>query len=136
MTDRKHADVTIRTREPEHLIRDHGLDLRLLQPWPGLNTPFLGAWCVLRPGDVSEVHSHHEREIFICMAGRAEVVTGDQRYELAAGDLAFIRPGVDHSIVNERDEDFAYYAVWWDRAMAAEFLDQEADGPAQAGPAS
>ena len=48
MTDHEHADVTIRAKEPDHLERAHGLDLRLLHPWPGLDSPFRGAWCVLR----------------------------------------------------------------------------------------
>lgn len=122
MTDHEHADVTIRAKEPDHLERAHGLDLRLLHPWPGLDSPFRGAWCVLRPGDVSELHAHHDREIFIVMSGRGTVLAGGSRQEVAAGDLAYIRPDVEHSVVNEHDEDFAYYAIWWDRAMSADFL--------------
>jgi mannose-6-phosphate isomerase-like protein (cupin superfamily) len=125
--DEENADVTIRRLEPENLIRDHGLDLKLLHPWPGLDAPFQGAWCVLRPGDVSDPHAHHEREIFIGMAGRADVVSGDQRQEFAAGDIAFVRPGAEHRIANTRDEDFSYYAIWWDTAMSAEFLAQTAE---------
>lgn len=126
MTDHEHADVTIRAMEPDHLVRAHGLDLKLLHPWPGLDSPFRGAWCVLRPGDVSELHAHHDREIFIVMSGRGTVVANGRRQEVAAGDLAYIRPDVEHSVVNEHDEDFAYYAIWWDPAMSAEFLGQEA----------
>jgi mannose-6-phosphate isomerase-like protein (cupin superfamily) len=122
LTDHEHADVTIRAMEPDHLERAHGLDLRLLHPWPGVDSPFRGAWCVLRPGDVSELHAHHDREIFIVMSGRGTVLAGGSRQEVAAGDLAYIRPDVEHSVVNEHDEDFAYYAIWWDRAMSAEFL--------------
>ena len=114
MTDHAPADVTVRRREPENLVRAHGLDLKLLHPWPGLDAPFNGAWCVLRPGDVSEVHAHHEQEIFICMSGRADVVTDHGRQQLTAGDLALIRPGTDHSVTNPYGEDFAYYAIWWD----------------------
>lgn len=32
---------------------------------------------------------------------------------------------MEHSVVNEHDEDFAYYAIWWDREMSAEFLDRQ-----------
>lgn len=127
LPDEEHADVTIRRLEPENLIRDHGLDLKLLHPWQGLEAPFQGAWCVLRPGDVSMPHAHREREIFIGMAGRADVLSGDQRLEFAAGDIAFVRPGVEHRIANTRDEDFSYYAIWWDRAMSAEFLARAAE---------
>ncbi|MFE0461462.1 cupin domain-containing protein [Kitasatospora sp. NPDC058965] len=116
--------MTIRHREPEQLERAHGLDLRLLHPWADLSTPFRGAWCVLRPGDVTEQHSHRERELFVCMAGRGVLATAGERHDLAAGDLALMRAGVDHWITNEHDEDFVYYAIWWDRVMAAEYLDE------------
>ncbi|MFJ3204152.1 cupin domain-containing protein [Streptomyces sp. NPDC086989] len=122
MTDQEQPDVDMRTAEPDHLLREHGLDLKLLHPWPGLETPFRGAWCVLRPGDVTEAHAHHEREMFIAMAGRAEVVCNGRRRQLAAGDIALMKGGVEHHIVNEHDEDFSYYAIWWGRSMAAEFL--------------
>jgi len=126
LTDHEHADVTIRAMEPDHLVRAHGLDLKLLHPWPGLDTPFRGAWCVLRPGDVSDLHAHHDREIFIVMSGRGTVVANGMRREIAAGDLAYITPDVEHRVLNEHDEDFAYYAIWWDPAMSPEFLEQEA----------
>lgn len=122
MTDREQADVTIRKREPDNLVREHGLDLKLLQPWPGLDAPFRGAWCVLRPGDVSEAHAHHEREMFIAMSGRGDVVCGDRRHAFEAGDIAVMNGGVEHHIVNEHTEDFAYYAIWWGPDMSAEFL--------------
>lgn len=128
MVDQKLAPVRIRKLEQENLTRAHGLDLKLLQPWDGLTAPFRGAWCVLRPGDASVPHTHHEHEIFIGMTGRAEVVAGDERHEFVAGDIVLMRPGVEHRVVNKHDEDFAYYSIWWDRTMSDEFLAQtEAD---------
>lgn len=115
------AEVEIRKLETENLTRAYGLDIKPLTPWDGLDAPFRGAWCVLRPGDRSMAHAHHEHEIFIGMAGRAEVVSGGKKYSFAAGDIAFLRPGLAHQVVNENDEDFSYYAIWWDRAMADEF---------------
>ena len=125
MTDQAPAVVDIRKSEQDNLTRAHGLDLRLLQPWPGLDAPFRGAWCVLHPGDASEPHAHHDHEIFIGMAGRAEVTAGGQRHEFVAGDIVSVRPGVEHQVVNGHDQDFSYYAIWWDRAMSHEFLTQE-----------
>ncbi|MEU8635435.1 cupin domain-containing protein [Amycolatopsis sp. NPDC048633] len=127
MTDQDLAAVDIRRLEPGNLTRAYGLDMKLLHPWNGLTAPFRGAWCVLRPGDVSVAHAHHEHEIFIGMAGSAEVVTGDRRHAFAAGDIVFLRPGIEHHLVNApgHDEDFSYYAIWWDREMSAEFVAHE-----------
>jgi mannose-6-phosphate isomerase-like protein (cupin superfamily) len=125
VTDQEPVAVDIRRADHENLVRAYGLEMKLLYPWDGLTTPFEGAWCVLRPGDTSVTHAHHEHEIFIGMTGRAEVVTPDQRYEFNAGDVAFLRPGIEHHLTNTHDEDFAYYAIWWDRAMSEGFVKQE-----------
>ncbi|KQV17158.1 MULTISPECIES: cupin domain-containing protein [unclassified Kitasatospora] len=106
--------LIIRRQEPARLERAHGLDLGMLHPWGDLTTPFHGAWCVLRPGDVTEVHQHTERELFICMAGRAEVRSADGSHPIAAGDLVLLPVDSDHSVANPHDEDFAYYAIWWE----------------------
>lgn len=122
MTD--HTAVDVRKSEQDNLTRAYGLELKFLHPWQGLTAPFEGAWCVLRPGDKSNPHAHHEREIFIGMAGRGAVVTAEGRHEFVAGDIVYLRPGIGHRVVNEHDEDFTYYAIWWDRAMSDQFLDQ------------
>ncbi|MFC9252556.1 cupin domain-containing protein [Amycolatopsis thailandensis] len=127
MTDQDQAVVDIRRLEHENLTRAYGLDMKLLYPWNGLTAPFRGAWCVLRPGDVSVAHAHHEHEIFIGMAGGAAVIAGEKRHEFVAGDLVFLKPGIEHHLVNDRDEDFSYYAIWWDRAMSDEFVAHEID---------
>lgn len=117
--------VDFRRSEPENLVREHGLDLKLLHPWPGLATPFRGAWCVLRPGDRTDTHQHREQELFVGMAGRAEVVVGGQTLVMAAGDLMLMPGNVDHHVQNPHDEDFSYYAIWWDGVMAEEYLAEE-----------
>lgn len=134
MTDQDLAVVDIRRLEHENLTRAYGLDMKLLYPWNGLTAPFRGAWCVLRPGDASLTHAHHEHEILIGMAGSGEVVTGDQRHKFAAGDIVFLRPDVEHYLAHDpdHDEDFSYYAIWWDRAMSDEFVAHEI-GQAESG---
>jgi mannose-6-phosphate isomerase-like protein (cupin superfamily) len=125
VTDQKPLVVDFRRLEHENLTRAYGLEMKLLYPWDGLAAPFEGAWCVLRPGDKSQTHAHHEHEIFIGMSGRATVVTPDRRYDFAAGDIAFLRPEIEHHLINETDDDFAYYAIWYDRAMSEEFVAHE-----------
>ncbi|MFJ5925910.1 cupin domain-containing protein [Kitasatospora sp. NPDC092948] len=106
--------LVIRRQEHRQLERAHGLDLRLLHPWDGLTTPFHGAWCVLRPGDLTDTHQHAERELFICMSGRGEVRTPDgASHPIAAGDLVLLPADTDHAVANPHDADFAYYAIWW-----------------------
>ncbi|MGM1064113.1 cupin domain-containing protein [Saccharothrix sp. Mg75] len=116
--------IEIRRLDRENLTRAYGLDSERLLPWPALNAPFEGAWCVVRPGDVSTAHSHHEYEVFIAVKGRATLVVGDERRELVEGDIAHLVPGSHHQVLNETDADFEYYAIWWDTAMSAAFVDR------------
>ena len=114
--------IEIRSLDRENLTRAYGLDSERLLPWAALNAPFEGAWCVMRPGDVSTAHSHHEYEIFIVMKGRATLSVDDERRELAQGDIAHLVPGSTHQVVNDTDADFEYYAIWWDTDMSAAFV--------------
>ncbi|WP_433260867.1 cupin domain-containing protein [Actinosynnema sp. CS-041913] len=125
MAEQATAPVDIRRGEHERVSRNFGLDFKLLHPWPGMTTPFRGAWCIVRPGDVTEPHAHGEDEIMIAMAGGGVLVTDEGRIECAAGDIVFMPANTGHSVVNEGDEDFSYYSIWWDRAMSTEFLDAE-----------
>lgn len=113
--------IEIRRLDRENLTRAYGLDSERLLPWDVLNAPFEGAWCVVRPGDVSTAHSHHEYEIFIAMKGRATLVVEDERRELVEGDIAHLIPGTTHQVLNENDGDFEYYAIWWDADMSTAF---------------
>jgi mannose-6-phosphate isomerase-like protein (cupin superfamily) len=127
--------IEIRRLDRENLTRAYGLDSERLLPWDVLNAPFEGAWCVVRPGDVSTAHSHHEYEIFIAMKGRATLVVEDERRELVEGDIAHLIPGTTHQVLNEDDADFEYYAIWWDTEMSAAFTarHEQADAVGAAG---
>jgi mannose-6-phosphate isomerase-like protein (cupin superfamily) len=119
--------MEIRRLDRENLTRDYGIDGERLLPWPVLNAPFEGAWCVVRPDTESTPHSHHEYEIFIAMAGRSTLVADDEKREFAAGDIAYLPPGSTHRVVNESTQDFEYYSIWWDTDMSAAFAARHAE---------
>jgi mannose-6-phosphate isomerase-like protein (cupin superfamily) len=106
--------MVIRKFDPQQLVPDNGLRARRLLPWSGLPTPFEGSWCSVAPGASSGAHAHHEHEIWIAMFGSAEIVYDGERSAFAAGDVAYLPPHAAHQVVNDGDECFAMYAVWWD----------------------
>ncbi|MEU7551360.1 cupin domain-containing protein [Streptomyces sp. NPDC044571] len=63
--------------------------------------------------------------MFIALSGRAVIVCNGRRHALAAGDIALMKAGTEHHVVNEHGEDFSYYAIWWGRDMSADFLAEE-----------
>ncbi|MFI5916443.1 cupin domain-containing protein [Dactylosporangium sp. NPDC051541] len=114
--------IDIRRLDRDQLEPAYGLAGQRLLPWPSLNAPFEGAWCVLRAGTESTPHAHHEYEIFIALSGRAEIVIGEERRPFVAGDIVRLPPGSEHHVVNTGPADFEYYGVWWDSDMAARFV--------------
>lgn len=100
---------------------DNGLVARRLLPWPALNAPFEGSWCVVPPGSASGAHGHHEYEIWVGMTGAAEIVCDGRRMPFAAGDVVHFPPHLHHQVVNDGPDEFQMYAVWWDAEMVGRF---------------
>jgi mannose-6-phosphate isomerase-like protein (cupin superfamily) len=119
------TDVDIHRLESEKVSRNFGLDFKLLYPWAGMNAPFRGAWCVLRPGDLSEAHSHDQDEIVICMTGHGILLTEGEKIDINAGDVVFLKAGNEHAMTNELTDDFSYYSIWWNQGIATEYLAEE-----------
>ncbi|WP_027341496.1 cupin domain-containing protein [Hamadaea tsunoensis] len=120
--------MEIRGLERAQLVHENGLDAQRLLPWPVLNAPFEGSWCVIRPGTASTPHAHHEYEIFIALRGSAVLESQGERRPFVAGDIVHFTPQKEHSVINESDEDFEMYSVWWDLEMAQRFADRHAEG--------
>lgn len=112
--------MDIRRLDPARLGPDNNYSQRLL-PWPTLNAPFEGAWCVIKPGASTIKHAHHEYEIFVAASGEALLESRGERTRFRPGDVAFFPPHTDHQVINEGSEDFEMYTVWWDREMSDRF---------------
>ncbi|CCK28612.1 hypothetical protein BN159_4233 [Streptomyces davaonensis JCM 4913] len=120
--------MEIRHLNRDELVHENGLDAQRLLPWPALNAPFEGSWCVIRPGTASTPHAHHEYEIFVAMKGTAVLDHDGGRTPFVAGDIVHFTPGERHSIVNESAVDFEMYSIWWDRPMADVFILNHEEG--------
>ncbi|MFI5631021.1 cupin domain-containing protein [Streptomyces sp. NPDC051664] len=118
--------MEIRPLDREALKPDNGLAAQRLLPWPLLNAPFEGSWCVVAPGAESGAHAHHEHEIWIAMTGSADLLVDGDRIPFRRGDIVHFVPGQGHQVVNSGDEDFEMYAIWWDKEMAAHFTERAA----------
>lgn len=110
----------------DKLVHEYDLDGSRLLPWDGYPTPIGGGWCVVRPHTKSLSHTQIDQEFFIGIKGTAKLVVGDQTYPFTIGDIAAIPKHTDHYVLNDTDEDFHFYVVWWDRDSANRFLDEDA----------
>jgi len=120
-----------RRLDRQHLRPDNGLLNDRLLPWPGLNAPFEGAWCLVVPGTASTEHAHHEHELFIAISGAATLRSDGRTTDFTAGDVVYFGPGQSHQVVNDSDRDFEMYSLWWDGQIANRFRadEQDADTP-------
>jgi oxalate decarboxylase/phosphoglucose isomerase-like protein (cupin superfamily) len=106
------------------LVHEYDLDGKRLLPWDGYPMPFGGGWCVVRPHTRSLPHTQIDQELFIGIKGRATLVVGEQRFPFEMGDVAAIPKHTDHYVINDSDEDFHFYVVWWDMAHVDGFIAQ------------
>ena len=109
----------------DNLLHEYGLDTQRLFPWSVLNAPFESSWAVAGPHTASTLHSHHEHEIFIAVRGGAVIECDGEPTPFQAGDVSFFRPGRQHRLLNDHDEEFVFYSVWWDAEMSERFLARE-----------
>jgi oxalate decarboxylase/phosphoglucose isomerase-like protein (cupin superfamily) len=120
----------VRRFSHEELIFSYGVDAACLLPWQGVNVPFEGAYCIVRPHSKSLEHinlPNDEQEIFICISGEASVVIGDVSFDAKKGDLFFVPRNTLHYVENAADEPFHYYAIWWNGQGALQFLERHRD---------
>lgn len=106
----------------DNMLFEYGLHTQRLMPWAVLNAPFEGSWALAKPHTESTLHSHHEHEIFIAVRGAAIVESDGVQSPFRAGDVAFFQPGHKHRVLNDSDDDFMFYSVWWDQDMAERFV--------------
>lgn len=106
----------------QQLKHEYQLDGKRLLPWIGWNTPFGGAWCVVRANTESLLHDHEEQEMFVVASGQATICIGEERYLASKGDFIAISPGNNHYVINDHDEDFHFFTIWWDQESCHTFL--------------
>ena len=126
--------MEIRKLDRDNMKSEYGAFTQRLMPWPAINAPFQGAWCVIAPGGASTPHEHHEYEVFVAISGSAVLEANGERSPFTSGDVAFMPPGTYHTVINETDTDFQFYSVWWDAEMTEKFAARHTAESATIGP--
>lgn len=69
---------------------------------------------VLMPREITDKHSTGKnREIIFCLEGKITVVKGDQpEVTIDAGDMAYIPPETEHTIINKTEKPAVYIFVY------------------------
>ncbi|MCS3769219.1 mannose-6-phosphate isomerase-like protein (cupin superfamily) [Aeromonas hydrophila] len=105
----------------ENMCFENNLYAQRILPWAELNAPFESSWCVISPGTSSTPHEHHEYEIFVAIKGNAYILCDGVKTLFTAGDTVQFPPFTKHSVINESNEPFEMYSIWWDLDMSTRF---------------
>ncbi len=117
---------TIKKLDWNSLKHEYGVDGQRLLPWNGNSKspfPFGGAYCICRSKTDSLEHINSpsdEEEMFIVISGKALVNINGEITEMNQGDIVHIPAGDSHYVSNPFDEDFHFYALWWNGEILSE----------------
>ena len=69
-------------------------------------------WVDVSPGAEQKSHSHEDSEqVYVVVSGSGRMTVAGDEEHVGPGDLVFIPPATDHSIVNDGDESLVYVSA-------------------------
>jgi mannose-6-phosphate isomerase-like protein (cupin superfamily) len=69
-------------------------------------------WVEAEPGSQQPVHAHPGREqVYVIVAGRGQMIVGDEEQEVQAGTMVFVPPGTGHAIRNPGPGTLVYVSA-------------------------
>jgi methionyl-tRNA synthetase len=106
---------------------EYNIPIQRNLPWDGVvNPPFGSMVGVMAPGDCTAVDVHNEHEVVFVATGEGVLTAGDEKRQVAAGDLVYIPPNVTHTLENNAlDGELVALFTYWD--VEAD-VDAEASG--------
>jgi len=73
-------------------------------------------------GEVHGSHNHpYATELYYVLKGKARVSVGDEWIDADEGTEIFIPKGMNHSVVNDEDEDFEFLYVMYGRYSMSDY---------------
>jgi len=72
-------------------------------------------------------HTQIVQEFFVGIKGNAKLKIGDEIYSFTMGNITAIPKHTDHYVINDTEEDFHFYVIWWDENITQVFLKEHAD---------
>jgi methionyl-tRNA synthetase len=84
--------------------------------------PFSSKLCIVKPGEKSIIHNHHEYERFFICKGKAKLTIGQNTQVVGEGDEIVIPVFSDHTISNiHPTDDLHFLTFWWEDLDALKY---------------
>ena len=68
-------------------------------------------WVDVAPGLRQRLHNHPSEQVYVITAGRGTMSVGEERQEVAGGDLVYVPPNIIHGIENSSKEVLIYISA-------------------------
>lgn len=105
----------VRKLDPQDFVAAYDAAFQFLYPWEGVvETPFGAAWGLVKPGERTRSHMHHEGETFFIVRGRGTLKVGEESRSVSAGDMIFLPPLNGHELTNTAEEDLLFLTIYWE----------------------
>ena len=66
-----------------------------------------------KPGEM-EYHKHYKEEIYFFFKGEGFVRIDGEEFPVVPGDVVRIPPNAMHTVINRRNAELLWAALWWD----------------------
>jgi methionyl-tRNA synthetase len=108
----------IQSLDPGKLASAYGIRCQSIYPWEGVVKPPFGAtWALVRPGESTKRHKHHDGETFFIASGHGVLRIGDDQASVKAGDVIYLPPFDEHTLTNASEaEDLLFLTAYWEDA--------------------
>jgi methionyl-tRNA synthetase len=108
--------MQIRKLDPNQLSPDFGILCQPIFPRDEFPPPpFTALWNVIKPGDATKLHRHHEVEAFFIVKGEGILSVEGERSEIEIGDVIFCTPLTHHTLINRSEsEDLFFINLYWE----------------------
>jgi mannose-6-phosphate isomerase-like protein (cupin superfamily) len=83
----------------------------LLQQGDLLDLRLMTTWVDVAPGSRQRLHNHPSEQVYVITAGRGTMAVGDERQEVAGGDLVYVPPNIIHGVENSSKEVLTYISA-------------------------
>jgi mannose-6-phosphate isomerase-like protein (cupin superfamily) len=83
----------------------------LLQQGDLLDLRLMTTWVDVAAGSRQRLHNHPSEQVYVITAGRGTMAVGDERQEVAGGDLVYVPPNIIHGIENSSKEVLTYISA-------------------------
>jgi mannose-6-phosphate isomerase-like protein (cupin superfamily) len=83
----------------------------LLQQGDLLDLRLMTTWVDVAAGSRQRLHNHPSEQVYVITAGRGTMAVGDERQEVAGGDLVYVPPNIIHGVENSSKEVLTYISA-------------------------